>query len=173
VAVAYVPRRAALKCVERQLAACRGEIQRVKWRNAALVAAAVMSACCCSADAVAPASPGPDEPPAWQPNRRCPERSARIRSPTTSLVLQVPLLSRPLSPAQPAPRLLSRSPPVQPQAGSYWLPCYLTLLAQLVRLHSVADDRPGRIRGMCRLGFAVICSAGAATQACDEDDHSP
>lgn len=56
---------------------------------------------------------------------------------------QLALLSRsvvtPLSPAQPTPRLrLSRSPPVQPQAGSYWLPCYLTLLAQLVRLHSVA-----------------------------------
>jgi hypothetical protein len=40
--VAHVPRRAALKCVERQLAACRGQVQRVKWRNAALVAAAVM-----------------------------------------------------------------------------------------------------------------------------------
>jgi hypothetical protein len=40
--MAHVPHRAALKCVERQLAAGRGQVQRVKWRNAALVAGAVM-----------------------------------------------------------------------------------------------------------------------------------
>jgi hypothetical protein len=40
--VAHVPRRAALKCVESQPAACRGQVQRVNWRNAALVAGAVM-----------------------------------------------------------------------------------------------------------------------------------
>jgi hypothetical protein len=41
VEVAHVPRRAALKCVDRQLAACRVRYS-VKWRNAALVAGAVM-----------------------------------------------------------------------------------------------------------------------------------
>ena len=40
--LAHVPHRAALKCVERQLVACRRQVQRVKWRKAALVAGAVM-----------------------------------------------------------------------------------------------------------------------------------
>jgi hypothetical protein len=91
-------------------------------------------------------------------------RDRRRFPPFGLLVSAGPAVVTLLSPAQPAPRLrLSRSPPVQPQTGPYWLPCHLTLLAQLVRLHSVAMI----------VRFAVICSAGAATQACDEDDHSP